>query len=65
MAKIYQNVLDKSKIWPHLALVEEFFIIAILKLDFDVFNFPNIDFFHDFDFEKLCKIRGFLDLDQN
>ena len=65
MPKIYQNVLDKSKIWPHLALVEEFFIIAILKLDFDVFNFPNIDFFHDFDFEKLCKIRGFLDLDQN
>ena len=65
MAKIFQNVLDKSKIWPHLALLEDFFIIAILKFDFDFFQLFKYRFFHDFDSEKLCQNRRFLDFDQN
>ena len=65
MAKIFQNVLDKSKIWPHLALLEDFFVITILKFDFDFFQLSKYRFFHDFDFEKLYQNRRFLDFDQN
>ena len=51
--------------WPNLALLVDFFIIAILSFDFDFFQFFKYRFFYDFDSEKLCQNRRFLDFDQN
>ena len=65
MATKLQKVLVESKICPQLVLFEVFFTFAILRFDFDFFQFSTYRFFHDFDFEKLCQNRRFLDFDQN